>query len=320
MRPLTGLLARRRALLGEAATARYLARLTAVRAFLRVFVRAPLGPPVPLRWQRRWLKLTAGANRPTRRARHDRLRLGAVEVERTLGAESAAVLYLHGGGGALGEPSVFRASLASLAAAAQATIFAPDYRKAPEHPCPAALDDALACYRALLEMGWTAERVAIGGDSIGGGVAIALALAIAEARLPPPASIAVISPHVDMTLAGESMRTMERLDCVLRRGFLDANVRAYTRKVGATDHRCSPLLAGLRGLPPLLIQSGEADMLFSDSTRLAERAGEAGVQVTLDARGGGLFHAFQWFPRLLPEAEAALADVGAFLKRHWSAP
>jgi len=286
---------------------------------LRLGIRLPLGPPVPVWLQRRWLQVLGPLLIPTKRVRRSKQPLAGVSVERSVGGDAGAVLYVHGGGGILGSPRCFRAATASLAAATRATVFAPDYRKAPEHPCPAAIEDCRACYMALLDEGWSPERIALAGDSIGGGIATALALELADSDLPQPSALILISPHVDQSLSGATITSQQPTDPVLRRGLLDANTRMYCGLRPPHDPRCSPLFADLSGLPPTLIQSGTDDMLFSDSEELAKRARAAGVNVRLEAWGGGLFHAFQWFTPLLPEADRAWAEVGAFLEEHWSA-
>ncbi len=297
------------------------ARLAAVRPLLRLLVRAPTGPPAPVRAQRAWYRLTAPTNRPRHRLPRSRANAGGVPVERVDGAggeAEPAVLYLHGGAYCLHSPRVYRPLTASLAHAAGAAVFAADYRRAPEHPFPAALDDALTCYRWLCDLGIAPGRIAIAGDSAGGGLAVAVTALLARDGLPRPAALVLFSPWLDLTLSGESIRTKARADVIMRRSWLEASARMYRAATGADDYRCSPLFGELSELPPTLIQSGTEDIILSDSERLAERAAEAGFDVELDLRSG-LFHSFQNFPGMLPQAEAALADVGVFLRRRWSA-
>lgn len=218
----------------------------------------------------------------------------------------------------LASPRLFRPLVASLAHAAHARVYAADYRRAPEARCPAAIDDAVACYRALLESGCAPERLAVAGDSAGGGLALTMAVALRDAGLPQPAALAAISPWTDLTHSGDSFTQKVRADPVLRPSLLTANADHYRGELPASDPRCSPLFADLSGLPPLYIQATEDDLLFSDSLRLARRARAAGVEVELEIQGDRLFHVFQAFPGLLPEAEAALRSVAAFVGERFS--
>lgn len=246
--------------------------------------------------------------------------LGGVAVERVEGGGGAgpapAILYLHGGAYVLASPRVYRPLTSSLARASGAVVHAADYRLAPRHPLPAALDDALACYRALLEDGLEPGRIAIAGDSAGGGLCLATALAIRDRGLPAPAALVAISPWIDLGLTGASIAAKARVEVVLRRGWLRSSARAYRGDAAAEDPRCSPLHADLAGLPPLLVQSAADEVLISDSERLAERARAAGVDVELEV-WDDVFHVFQNYPRSLPEAERAIERIAAFLARRW---
>jgi epsilon-lactone hydrolase len=273
-----------------------------------------------VRVQRVWLELTAAANPVRRPLARTAIDLGGVRAERIDGGarqDPPAILYLHGGGYTLGSPRFYRPLATSLARAADAVVFAADYRRAPEHPCPAALDDAIAGYRGLLDLGFDPARIALAGDSAGGGLCVATALEVGAAALPAPAALALISPWSDLTLSGESIGAKAR-DDVIRRSWLEASGRSYRNGIAAEDPRCSPLYADLAGLPPTLIQVGTDEILLSDAERFAERVRAAGVDVSLD-RYEGLFHVFQNLPGRLPQAEAAIAEIGAFVRRHWTA-
>lgn len=222
------------------------------------------------------------------------------------------LLYLHGGGYTIGSALAYREYATSLARAAGAALFAADYRLAPEHPHPAALDDAIAAYRGLLELGHPADRIAVAGDSAGGGLALALLVALRDAGLPLPARAVLFSPWLDLALGGASMTAKAEADPSLDREGLAAAAAHYLGGLPAETPAASPLFAELSGLPPLLVEVGEAEILLSDATRLAERAALAGVDVTLHV-WPGMPHVWGLFAGLLGEGRAVIEEAGAFL-------
>ncbi|RMF96031.1 MAG: alpha/beta hydrolase [Gammaproteobacteria bacterium] len=222
------------------------------------------------------------------------------------------MLYLHGGAYVLGSARLSAPITAAICRAAGFGAFSLDYRLAPEHPCPAAIDDAIAAYEALLARGWPPERIVIAGDSAGGGLALALLVAAAERGLPRPAAAALISPWTDLAGRGDSRQLLANWDPVFPNPVaLDACAAAYAGGRALDDPMVSPLYAELSGLPPLLIQAGSREILLSDSGRLALRAREAGDSVELEI-WDGLFHCFQILPAL-PEAAVATERIGHFL-------
>lgn len=314
--------------MAEAATARQPAvtvrridrglRLAAVRAMLWMLVRAPAGPPLPVRAQRAWFELVAATNVSRHRVARVATAAGGVPAERVDPghADAPVILYLHGGAYCLHSPRVYRPLTGSLAEAAGATVYALHYRRAPEHPCPAAIEDALAAYRWLLDGGADPARIAFAGDSAGGALSVATAIEARASGLPMPAAMALISPWVDLGLSGESMRTLARYEVVMRPAWLEASSRMYRDGLPADDPRCSPLFADLAGLPPTLIQSGSNDILLSDSERLAARLAAAGVEIELEL-WDGMHHVFQAEPLLLPDAESAIGGIAAFVAARW---
>ena len=221
------------------------------------------------------------------------------------------VLYLHGGGYVIGSPRSHRHLAAAIAGAAGASALLLDYRLAPEHPFPAAVEDATAAYRWLLDQAIAPERIVIAGDSAGGGLTVATLLALREARVPLPAGGVCISPWVDLTCSGASYATKADADPIVRRAGVEEMALAY---LGATSPRtplASPLFADLRGLPPLLIHVGRDEVLLDDAVQLAERARAAGVDVTLDIYER-MIHVWHWFLPMLDEADEAVAAVGRF--------
>ncbi|MEK9519709.1 alpha/beta hydrolase [Streptomyces venezuelae] len=243
----------------------------------------------------------------------------ALELEPAGAADRGRLLYLHGGGYVLGSPDTHTGLAGELAARTGLRATSVDYRLAPEHAFPAAVEDGLAAYRDLLETGTDPRELVLVGDSAGGGLALATLLAARKAGLPQPAAVVVFSPWVDLTLSGESMRTRADADPI----FTEAGIRAFADLyIGAGDPGdplASPVLADLTGLPPLLVQVGANEVLLDDAVRLAARAGAAGVEATLEI-GAGLPHVYQGEHGRLEEADAALDRAARFLTAHLPVP
>ncbi len=225
----------------------------------------------------------------------------------------ATVLYLHGGGYVMGSLTTHRAHVARLSAVTGARGLAVDYRLAPEHPFPAAVDDAAAAYRWLLASGIPASAIVIAGDSAGGGLTVATLLALRNAGDPLPAAGVCISPWSDLTCSGPSMTTRAALDPMVQRESLLRMASAYLGETSPTAPLASPLHADLRGLPPLLVHVGTSETLLDDGRLLAERARAAGVDVTYEC-WEDMIHVWHLFAPFLPEADAAMAGVGTFVR------
>jgi acetyl esterase/lipase len=238
----------------------------------------------------------------------------ADRVEHETATGDRAVIYLHGGGYVVGSPRVQGAIAAHLARASGATVYALDYRLAPENPFPAALDDSRAAYEWLLQRGADPGRVALAGDSAGGGLALATAAAARDAGTPMPGALVLISPWVDLTLSGETIHSKARDDAMLTRAWLTQCAEGYLDGASPDDPMASPLFADLGGLPPTLIQVGTREILLSDAVRLAERAAAAGVDVRL-RRHDGLGHAFQLHAGALRASDRAIVEAAEFLER-----
>ena len=241
--------------------------------------------------------------------------VGAIEVTAGGGEPSGAELFFHGGGYALGSAAAGVNLAADIARRSGATVSTVDYRLAPEHPFPAAVDDALAAYRGLLDRGIPAEAIAVSGESAGGGLALALLIAIKEAGLPQPAAAAVLSPWADLTQSGRSYQTKAALDPALTREALATRADDYLADADPRSRLASPLFADLRGLPPLLIQAGTHEILLDDAVRLAAKAADDDVAVTLQTFPGAP-HVFQGFSAVLAEGARALVEVGTFIRTH----
>ena len=204
------------------------------------------------------------------------------------------VLYFHGGVYVMGD-AILAADLASqVGRRTQAKVISVDYRLAPEHPYPAAVDDALAAYEALLQSGTAPSDIVFAGESAGGGLAIATLVNARDHGLPRPAAAFVMSPYADLTLAGTTMETKQKFDPLLSRELLQPRVPDYTSGQDAALGLISPIFADLSGLPPLIIQAGTHEVLLDDAVRLARQAATADVEVTLDITAG-VPHVFQTF-------------------------
>jgi phosphinothricin tripeptide acetyl hydrolase len=232
-------------------------------------------------------------------------------------AGGRAVLYLHGGGYVIGSPRSHRHLAAAIAAAASASALLIDYRLAPEHPFPAAIEDAVAAYRWLLDRGVAPERIVVAGDSAGGGLTVATLLALRDRGLPRPAAGVCISPWVDLTCTAESYTSRAASDPIVRGTGVREMAKAY---LGATDPKtplASPLFADLRNLPPLLVHVGSDEVLYDDAAGLVDRAKAAGVDATLET-WDRMVHVWHWFLPLLDEAQSAVDGIGAFVRKRTS--
>jgi epsilon-lactone hydrolase len=229
----------------------------------------------------------------------------------------AVVLYLHGGGYCVGSLDTHRALAARIALATGCSVVTIAYRLAPEHPFPSAVDDACAAYRELLAGGRRPERIAIAGDSAGGGLTVATVLALRSERIPLPAAMACLSPWVDLTQSAPTYQTLADVDPMVSKEGLDVMAGAYLGGTDAHDELASPLFAdNLGDLPPALIEVGEHEVLLDDSLRLAERIRADGGSVDL-TEWPELIHVFQAFPGpLVPEADQSIAAIGSFLAGH----
>jgi epsilon-lactone hydrolase len=223
-----------------------------------------------------------------------------------------AVLYFHGGVYVMGDAALAAGLASQIGRRTRAKVISVDYRLAPEHPYPAAVDDGLAAYKALLAGGTAPSDIAFAGESAGGGLAIATLVNARDHGLPLPAAAFVMSPYADLTLAGPTMETKHEADPLLSREALQARVPDYTAGQDAALGLISPVFAELSGLPPLIIQAGTHEVLLDDAIRLARQAATADVQVILDVTPG-VPHVFQAYYPILDEAVAALDRAGQLL-------
>jgi cation diffusion facilitator CzcD-associated flavoprotein CzcO/acetyl esterase/lipase len=283
-----------------------------VRLLLRACFRPFIGPP----WGAAVQRLVVGLLSPLMPGVPGALRASTaaagVPVEvvtpRT-GEASGAILYLHGGAFCLGNPGTHRSITTRLAAESGMAVWVPDYRLASEHPYPAALDDALACYDALLGKGIGADQIVVAGDSAGGALALAVALRLKERGGPMPSGLLLISPMTDPGLTGSTLQSRRGKDPMVREGWLEHALRWYACPATVGAHR--PLDTDLAQLPPMLVQVGEDEILLADATRLAGRALECGVPCRLEVFEAR-WHVFHLSAFWLRSARVALRRLAAF--------
>jgi len=243
------------------------------------------------------------------------IKLGGVPAERIgpRGADATrTIFYLHGGGYCIGGCASHRAWVATMADAAGATAFTVDYRLAPEHPFPAAVDDALAAWRGLLAEGRDPSRTVIGGDSAGGGLTVATAVAARDAGLPLPAGLHLVSPWANLTNVGPAYKAKAETDFIITQAGIDEFATNYLAGADPRSTLASPVFATLAGLPPMLIQVGSEEVLMSDSALLAEMAGLAQVDVTLRI-WPDMVHIWPFFGQLSASPRAT-AESTAWIK------
>jgi epsilon-lactone hydrolase len=238
---------------------------------------------------------------------------GGVPAEWIGAGDGPVVVYVHGGGYCIGSLDSHRSMLTHLASAVAGRVLAVDYRLAPEHPFPAALDDACTAYRWVLAGGADPSRVVVAGDSAGGGLTLATLVALRDAGDPLPAAGVCLSPWADLTQSGATMAEKAEADPMVHAEDLDRWAAAYAGSdYDAGSAGLSPLFADLGGLPPLLVEVGTAEVLLDDARRLAERARAAGVEVTL-FEGEDLIHVWHFFAGAVPEADEGIARVAGFI-------
>jgi monoterpene epsilon-lactone hydrolase len=229
---------------------------------------------------------------------------------------SRVLLYFHGGGYCSGSIASHRRMVSEAGRAGGVRTLAVGYRLAPEHPFPAAFDDALTAWCYLRQRGIAAAQIAVGGDSAGGGLTLALILHLRDAHEDLPGCAWLVSPWTDLTMSGATLATKDTVDPLIHAGYLEELAAAYVPAgMDRKDPRLSALYADLREFPPLLIQVGSAETLLDDSTRLAAVAGAADVSVTLEI-WPRMIHAWHLWNAHLAPGRQALASAGAFMRRH----
>lgn len=292
-----------------------------LRGVLRAILRPTFRAGLPFARQRRRLERIAALTLPARGVTCGPASLGGVPGERVVmrgnATPAGAVLYLHGGAYCVGSPATHRSITTRIARLARAQVFAADYRLAPEHPFPAAVEDAVAAYRGLITAGSSPDRIAFAGDSAGGGLALATALRARALGLPQPAALVLLSPWVDL---GQPDRGPEPAgEVMLSLPWVNECARAYLDGKEAADPLASPIHGDLRGLPPTLVQVGTDEILLQDSRRLQAALALAAVEVTCEEYPRR-WHVFQSNAGVLADADRALASVARFILERWERP
>jgi monoterpene epsilon-lactone hydrolase len=242
----------------------------------------------------------------------------AVTLQPEVGSPDRIVIYYHGGGYVSGSPPERYLPLAAaVALAANARVHAVDYRLAPKTRFPGAFDDCFRAYQWLVtDGGADPENLAVLGDSAGGNLAVAVSAAARDRGLPLPARIAIISPFADLTFSGTSMEERQHLDPYITRALLESALTDYLAGGDPHDPRCSAIFADMRGLPPLLIQVGENEILYDDAARMRDAATTAGVDVTFESWRHGIHVLPVFISAGLPESATAIEHLATFLKNH----
>lgn len=289
-----------------------------LRQTMQRLVRPMLSNAVPLKLQRQLIRQAYRSSVPPRSARFVKDDIGDVPVLRTVATPnpSGTILYLHGGGYIIGSAVTHKGITGHLAKLSGCEVITPDYRLAPEHPFPAALDDAESVYLALLNQGMSPGNLALAGDSAGGGLSIALAMKLRDHKRPLPSSITCFSPWVDL-----SQGALYQPECepVLQESWTANAARMYAGNEPLTTPLISPVFGQLDGLPPLLIQVGSQEILLNDATRLADTARRDGVNTHLEIYNN-LWHVFQVHSGQMGRATEAMQVAAEHVREHLTAP
>ncbi|WP_139490542.1 alpha/beta hydrolase [Brevibacillus dissolubilis] len=227
------------------------------------------------------------------------------------------ILYLHGGGYVRGSCASHRELASRISRASESRVLVIEYRLAPKHPYPAAVDDAVAVYRALLETGVDPKNMVVAGDSAGGGLTMALLQVLRDNQEPLPAAAVLLSPWTDMTASGESIVTRKEIDPWLASEAMTVAPKLYLGDADPKHPHVSPIFADLHGMPPLLVHVGTDEILYDDAVRLVDRAQADGVDVTLKV-WEGMWHVFQAFAPLVREGQEAIDEIGEFIRKKWA--
>ena len=298
-------------------------RAELVRLGLRCLMKPSSRPDVTItRRRERLVNLQRWVPRPPADTEITPCELGGIPALHVTTLQSRAdrhILFLHGGGYVTGGPDLYRHVLWRLAAAAAAQVVAVQYRLAPEHPYPAALDDAFTAWRGLVDQGTNPRRVAFLGDSAGGGLALALAMRLRNEHGKLPGAIVALSPWTDLAVTGESVRRNAAADPMINADDVPRIAACYLDGTDPRNPYVSPLYGNPAGLPPALIQVGSDEILLDDSVRMAARMREAGCTVELEI-WQRMPHVFQAFASVIPEARRAISRIGAFIQQHTALP
>ena len=230
--------------------------------------------------------------------------------------EGKVILYLHGGGYLYCSADTHRTLAANIMMDSGVKVLLPEYRLAPEHPFPAAIEDTLTVYRWLLKQGYDSSNIIFAGDSAGGGLSVAATHVLRDQYEPLPAALVCLSPWVDLTSSGKSYRENSKKDPYLRSDLVRKTAQQYAGEESLDNHLISPVFADLSGFPPMFIQTGSIEILLSDAQMLTDKARQAGVKVHFKV-WKGMWHVWQ-ISAGLPEAKKAVKEIGNFIKKTFS--
>ncbi len=296
-------------------------RAELVRVGLRLFIKPRAGTHTTVDAMRQRLaflnRFVPDPPRDTEKTWLDAGGVRAIRVATPASLTDRHILYLHGGGHTSGSPSLYRDFIWRIASATQALVLCPDFRLAPEHPFPAALDDAVNAYRWLLTDGADPQRMAVMGDSSGGGLALAALLRLRDEGAPLPAAAVALAPWTDLALTGGSLQRNSKTDPMLRSEEASTLAGYYLAGADPRTPYASPLYGDPTGLPPTLIQVGSDEILLDDSVRLADRMRAAGCEVELEI-WPRMPHVWQVWARVMPEARQAIERIGDFVRSKFS--
>lgn len=245
--------------------------------------------------------------------------VAATLVSPTEVEDGRVLLYIHGGGYVAGSPDGYHGLAGHYAKLLRAKVYMPDYRLAPEHPFPAAIEDTLAAYRWLLEQGTSPRKIAFSGDSAGGAMVVSVMVAARNAGLPLPVAGVALSPWVNLEHSGSSMLTRDGVDPTVNLAGLNLMAKAFLQGALKNDPDASPVFADVRGLPPILVHIGESEVMLSDAIRLAAHLAENRVRVTLEV-WPEMFHVWHLFAAILPQGMKALKGAAAFIDEAFAHP
>lgn len=285
---------------------------------IRTTLRPALSPRTPLKLQR-FCSDAASAivlgPRDYRTKKQTIAQVPIVHIQPKMTQSELGILYLHGGGYVVGSSKSHTKLAAQIGHAAQAQVWLPEYKLAPEHTSPAAIEDVIAVYKVLLAQGQDPKKLVIAGDSAGGGLSLSAAIAIRDAGLPLPAALVLLSPWVDLSLSGSTMKTHAAQDAMLSEDWLTWCAKNYCGQKSATDPTCSPLYADLTGLPPILIHVGSEEVLLDDAKRLAKQTEKYGIPTNFKVydRVG---HVFQFHAGILKESNDSIQNIGRFIYKY----
>lgn len=287
-----------------------------VKRALRLSFKTASGVPLPYPVLRGAMELGSSLFHPRPDVSIVPTKLGrvAAEVAIPVGKPFGVLLHCHGGAFFAGSARTHRAMSSELAVRGNVQVYMIDYRRAPENPYPAALDDVKEAYLSLLAQGWQPQQICLGGDSGGCALILALTIALRDDGQPLPAGMLMISPYVDLTLSQPSVKANRRRDPMIKAFALQRGGDGYRGSIAAHDPRVSPLYASLQGLPSLFIQAGSEEILLDDARQLAQRAQQAGMDARLHVYDG-MWHNFQMFNAFVKTADMALDELGNFIRQ-----